>query len=350
MSFFNRMLGKNKAGSDTSSSVVDGSGLEPVMLDDSGGIGVVHRAEDEFRAIGQDLIPFGYESVLAYSRGSSPQLLARHSAELLARCRDFSPLAEHAASIGDELGLGAAQQQDILGELQACANQGLLCSRSDISGSWPKGEVGVVRVENVGVVTGDRPDYARRALDSLTHNMKAYGRTAELALYDNTSDEPTRAGYRRHLDELKRDGLAIRYAGMNEKHAYAQALAGTGLPAVVMEFCLLGQPGCGITYGANHNACHLDTIGTVGLELDDDTICRTGSMPGIQVGLELCARDPTEFWYYPDPDTACAALEVEERDFLSIHEELLGRPLRECRGTIGVAGQDSAVLKAGPCQ
>ena len=108
-------------------------------------------------------------------------------------------------------------------------------------------------------------------------------------------------------------GATVRYAGLEEKLAWADKLVARGdLPPDVVRFALFGVEPCRYTSGANRNALLLDTVGELTLSVDDDTVCRIAVRPGGgRDGLAVTSdRDPAEYWFFPDRETALASVAV----------------------------------------
>ena len=81
------------------------------------------------------------------------------------------------------------------------------------------------------------------------------------------------------------------------------------------------------------------------IELDGVDIARfrpasKPQRPGLRL---LSGRDPTEFWFHPDRETALGSVAFSDADPLSPHEELLGRRFAQA------AGHGSAELCCAEC-
>ncbi|MBW2255447.1 MAG: hypothetical protein JRI25_12730, partial [Deltaproteobacteria bacterium] len=82
----------------------------------------------------------------------------------------------------------------------------------------------------------------------------------------------------------------------------------------------------GFRAGANRNAVLLDNLDSVFVGFDDDTICRFARPPGAGEEVKLgSSPDPTEFWFYDDPEAAIADNDPQPMDFVEAHGRLLGR-------------------------
>jgi hypothetical protein len=404
------------------------------------------------------ILPAGSDDAIVCAKGQATQPLSRFAAECLARCDTFRTLTEHSMVIARELRLGVAEQTDIHRALQAAAETGLLMPLTAITGwsdsSWldsgrldsgrlDSGRLDVGRldvgrqditqqgatqqgatrqgatrqgatqqgatrqgaprqsdgsadtVEAVVMVSANRVDSARRALQGFMDNARRHGRQPEWLLYDDSADPAVGMAYQDMLADLgSKVGTPIGYAGQQRKRAYADALIAMGLPADTVDFCFFGQPGLGTRYGCNRNAMLLDTAGRLVLSLDDDVICELGSLggdpscfagepngisggpggvscgpdgnpgepgghpgkaggvsrvPGGILGhmdlVRTASGDHTEFHYFGSVAQARAAVHHHDWDYLALHERFLTRSAVECLasgGSVTAAQLDDA--------
>jgi hypothetical protein len=137
------------------------------------------------------------------------------------------------------------------------------------------------------------------------------------------------------LELGKRAGLPVRYAGAEEKRAFAdeliRQLEPEGIDRELIEFALFDPYGLGHSHGANINAFLLSTQGELALKLDDDTLCRFASPAEPLAGLTLSSRtDVTSLRLFPDRSSLERAFALRESDPLRAHEALLGRSVAGC--------------------
>src|SRR5262249_12313783 len=156
------------------------------------------------------------------------------------------------------------------------------------------------RVPRVGFVTRDNPQILGRAVASLARNLRTHGRSAEVVVAD---ESPTVAARDANLDVLRglagKFGLSIRYAGLEQKRAFATALcACSGVPRERIEYALFGSSGWGAVGGANRNALLLDGVGESLVMLEDDAVCRVAVPPTKEDRLELTAKPGSTEWYF----------------------------------------------------
>jgi len=252
----------------------------------------------EVHSLGQD------RALLATDEGLG-LAVPRLDAEFLMSCVHFAPLSAHARNIAAGFGLGQAAVESVRERLAAFAEQGLLVP-------WPRqadaapSEDGAARIESVGLCCANRPDTARRALLGFIANALRYGHRPEWRIYDNSPDPATRMAYREMTSAVAAEtGVRVDCISLEERDAFAKALAGEGIPLESAQFCLLGPKGSspkglGPEYGINHNAQLLDLAGKPGIGMDEDVVCRFARSPGFEPGAGLAVGDATEFPFFPD--------------------------------------------------
>jgi hypothetical protein len=193
------------------------------------------------------------------------------------------------------------------------------------------------RIETIGVVTRNRPAAAVGAVASYVEHTRRSGRTPEVLICDD-SDAAERDILRAELRQYARHaGTRLSYAGRDEKLVFAERLAQmSGVPRRIVDFALFDVERAGVAPGANRNALLLGTAGGLVLSVDDDTICRTSPPPYAQPGIGYMeGRDPSEFWFFGDHQSALAAARAEHHDLLAAHEGLLGRVYEAPAGQAG---------------
>lgn len=268
-------------------------------------------------------------------------------AELLERCQPFKTLDDHARDLSGELRpVGEEQRASVRNQLAELVDAGLLDSHRKLLDrlSRPAAtEDGSTEIASIVFPTFNRIDALSRALSSYIENSKRHERTNDFVVMDGSLSAETRSAYRRMLGSLKtRYNVKISYAGLEEKIRYAKKLIDVGkLPAEVVNFALFDVEKCGQDYGVSRNAIGLHTIGDAFLSVDDDTVCRVAAAPGADDGLTFVPRrDPAEIRSFPDRETALGSVHFTETDLLAIHEQLLGRNLRDY---ISVTGKTAEV-------
>jgi hypothetical protein len=187
-------------------------------------------------------------------------------------------------------------------------------------------------IASIGITTRNRPEVLRRGLISHFENRRHYERSTDYVVIDDaavTAENPTRE----LLVALQREfSVPIRYAGHVERRRFAAAVVEeSGVSADVAEFALLGLAGCPVTTGSARNSLLLATAGDRFVMVDDDSVCRLAMCPASEDGLSFTSRrDPTQFWFFADPETALRETQFTEADFLGLHETLLGRNAADC--------------------
>lgn len=288
----------------------------------------------------------GGESHLVYAKfRRAAEVLPAHLVRLLEHCQTFQTLDDHARDFLRGLMPGAegdnqAQLEFLRNELKGLAGRGLLVSEEELR-KWCRqfsptnaAETEETSIETVGVVTRDRPESLRRCVASHIENSQRHDRAPRFVVTDDSARAATRRRNKEMLGALRDEhGVRLAYAGREEKRRFAAKLASVAadVPPEVINFALFDTEECGHSTGANRNALLLDTVGEVALSADDDTVCRVAAAPGADPGLALDARrEATRYWFFPDRESAQRFAPAVEKDVLKIHEQLLGRSLREC--------------------
>lgn len=276
--------------------------------------------------------------VQARSTGATSLLHATY-AELLAQCREFKTLDEHLYAFYQRKQLNGTQMsaevvQGLRCKLQQLARSGYLIPRSHIHGLFEEADASVPpsRITSLGIPTCDRVDTLQGSITSYLENCQRFGRSLEFIVVDDSSSPATRDAYRQMLRGLReRYGMSIAYAGLEEKTAYARKLSEAGqIPAEVVSGACVGNRTYGVsTLGANRNALLLHTVGECLFSSDDDIICRVAASPGFREELVLRSqRNPAQYWFYSDRESALKAVPPVEQDFLALHEQWLGQDPR----------------------
>lgn len=290
--------------------------------------------------------PVGEEQQLTYSKlHGSARLLTSHLTSLLDHCRSFRTLDQHAR---EWLRLYApdfdAQDQGLIasvcGQLAQLVEAGLLVSehelREQVTQVVGNANPAAKTIACLGIVTRNRPASWRRCLHSFIDNGKRHNRSTAFVVVDDSDDALGRDEARLRLRAISAaEKVEIAYAGPEEKQAFADKMVAAGeLPSDVVNFALFDTEGCGCSIGANRNALLLHTAGDVAFSADDDVVCQVAAAPESDVALGFDSNwELMRFWFFPDRARALGSASFEERDVLAIHEQLLGKSLRECVAT-----------------
>ena len=287
--------------------------------------------------------PFGRGEELVYSRRTSTaRVLPSRVAAWLQNAREPRTVAEHARD-WTRTGIGAGD-----GMLEALVACGLLVAPAELLATAAEGAAREpVRIATIGMVTCDRVAGVARGLPTYIDNTRRHRRTCDFVVVDDSASAETRALYRRDLRALReRLGVPIHYAGLEEKARFAKELAAeSGASADVVRFALFDVEGFRlITPGANRNALALHTAGDLVFNADDDTLCHVSASGDGAGGLALVADEPFSSSHpydirtFEGADEALAAARLEDGDFLTPHEQLLGATAADCIARDGANG------------
>ena len=182
------------------------------------------------------------------------------------------------------------------------------------------------------IPTRERPECIERAIASYDENFREFGRNCTILVSDDSRDtsaaNETETALRRMLGTISAN---IVYAGRNQKSHFSRKIAVKGdIPEEIVQFALWGNSESAPSPGASRNAILLQTAGSLLLSVDDDTICRTGRVPGSsRAAADLFMPghgSPAEVWPFVDYSSACEFLEYEPLDILGEHGSFLGEP------------------------
>lgn len=201
-------------------------------------------------------------------------------------------------------------------------------------------------ISGIGMLTADRPALLQRGLSSYIANAARHLRQVEYVVYDDSKDVANRCAsleLARAL-ALKFD-VKIRFAGIEERERFVRHLEEfTRISKQVLKNALL-QPQ-EYTVGQNRNALLLDSVGTLFLCVDDDTVCTLAAPPTPAEGLQFGAgKDPAGFWCFRDFAEVRAAATWVDEDFLGAHQALLGRTAEEVHRSLQGAHTDGRQLR-----
>jgi hypothetical protein len=322
-----------------------------------------------YRIADVELSRAGDGQFAAYSHVSAAAVvLSNHEAALLRSCQSWLPLEEHALnwcrrqqlapletltstkrwaawalkpilshverrreSLPVAVGEAARTKQ----RLEELAQKGFLVSAESFAEDCRRhaGSTGPSPIASIGITTRNRAGVLRRGLVSQIENRRQYERSTGYVIIDDGADTGAQSRTRAELVALRRDlGAAIRYAGRAERRRFAAALAReSGLSGELIEFALFGLPACPVTTGAARNCLLLATAGDRLVMVDDDSVCRLAACPAREQGFALTSRrDPTEFWFFADPQSTLKHAGFTDIDFVGLHESLLGRAAGDC--------------------
>ena len=181
-------------------------------------------------------------------------------------------------------------------------------------------------------MTRDRVRSAVGCLESYLENCRRHGRTPEFVVADDSSGAEAQNLTRVALQRVENPGGAhIRYAGGPERRRFAEALAcESSVPLEIIGFALFGDDRCALSTGANRNSLLLDTVDTLALSVDDDTLCRVAVVPDAEATVAFFSGyDPTEFWFFDDRASAIESIPFADVDVLGCHEQLLGNAVAD---------------------
>ena len=187
------------------------------------------------------------------------------------------------------------------------------------------------RVAHLGVVTRDRLPQLKRCVTSFLRHLRDCGRVCEIGVCDDSESPAVRESCRELLGALaRRYGVAIGYAGREEKTEYVDRLIALGIAPSAAHFALSNTSEIAQSPGANRNAFLLHFAGAAFLACDDDCVCQVEDLrEGLQTATAAAFAPTADRTHFLASERAERRPPGPSRDLVAAHEELLGRPLRE---------------------
>lgn len=336
----------------------------------------IARIVERYKCFDINMTSVGSNRVLVYSRRSGKsQILPPSATQLLLACDKFDTLQNHAAAYcrkknwdklikmaagktgsiisklfsplirfaikeGVEIPLREKEVEAVKQQLWTNLQDGLLVSETDIRREIveiaqrnDRSTSTSITITTVGIPTRNRAEILERAIASFMENSQRYGRQIDFVIVDDSEAHDVQQKNWDVLKKIKSQfGGDIYYAARRERVEYAKTLARESqVPLEVVEFALLGDNRCSLTTGASRNALLLHSVGELCLQTDDDTICKIVPSPEIKTGLALSSKgDSGNFWFYKNRNAAFDVVSPIDKDFLGIHEQLLGKSLGSC--------------------
>lgn len=249
----------------------------------------------------------------------------------------FRLILDYASREGLELPVPEKEIEPFRQQLQDWVEEGFLVSESEL-----RREIKFLSEQNLqsvpasdeitvaGIPTCGRPETLKRCLDSFTGNFTRHGRSPDILILDDSRDETEQHQNQAVLRELndRYDG-DVYYMDRSRREAFARAVARkAGVEPEIMQFALMGHPGCNRSEGGCRNAFLLLTQGQLALQTDDDTICRIAR--SLATGSELVLTSESssdDYWFFQSHGQAIKAVDFIDEDFLGIHEQMVGKRL-----------------------
>ena len=223
---------------------------------------------------------------------------------------------------------------EVASTIQVLIESGCLVARSRIiaGAAHPDSSTSDDGVAWLAVPTADRASSLNRALGSYLENANKSGLRCGILIADDSRDASHHAASLEMLSTLEADPAPyVWYCGPDDKVAFAKNLAQKGdIPPEAIHFGLFGSGGSALATGANRNAILLQTLGSMLLSVDDDTVCDARLAPGTEGGLAMADHfDPAEVWCFSARPEALSFGASAQFDVVGEHEKYLGRPVRE---------------------
>lgn len=228
--------------------------------------------------------------------------------------------------------LPSISRDEVTATIKELIASGCLISRSSLTAGggsipWP---APVGAISWLAIPTANRNESFQRMLSSFLENVRHFDHKCQVLIGDDARDVSCVEGASEASKLVGEDPpISIWYAGIQERHVFADCLAEKGdIPPEVIRYGLFGSQSSLRTLGANRNVMLLQTLGTLSLHADDDTICDARVVPGTSCGLAVGGHNsPAEAWYFRSSLAALGFGTAVPIDVLGEHAKYLGRPL-----------------------
>lgn len=256
---------------------------------------------------------------------------------VLGLCRAaFSSLDDHARRVCVGLGYSLDHVDAFRERLRRLVDMGLFVSVDHVRSVLRRSaglEPSTVSV--IGIPTRDRPESLSHCLSSIAWASRQAGRDIEVVIADGSTHPATQRANRAALGEvMTTSGTTIYYSGPSERDRFARELIRAGADPSAARFALVPGVDFPFTAGANRNLLALLASGRIILQVDDDTVFRTTSVPCSGPGMTLTSdQDPTTFWFPGQADITSHEF-TDSTDLVTLHEDMLGRGVGDCTSSV----------------
>jgi hypothetical protein len=188
------------------------------------------------------------------------------------------------------------------------------------------------KLQSLGVITCNRPENLKTNLASYMQNTQTYGRNIDFVICDDSQERDMQEKNQQIATEYGRKlKRSVYYIGLEEKKVFANHLKSRGLSPEVIDFALFDSDQSRYSYGANCNSFYLHTAGELAFVTDDDTICQLFPSLDYEDGISLGAQgNILPHWYFENRDDALKSCRSENIDLIGLHEKVLGKSVTEC--------------------
>lgn len=308
--------------------------------------------------------PYGNRSVVLSHLASGRRIVAsRDLAEILAACARPRTLDEHASFVANHVRLSAATPHDALpAVLSSLVDAGFLaCESALVSACRTKVSATDhgAPLRRIVIPTLGRPAVLQRCLDSVGEQLSRYGhREIRVLVLDDSRDEASAATCTRLVSQAAaKHAVSIQRLSVEAAatHIAAGVSSELGIPEILTQFALRGDPACARHLGAVRNLALLLSPEGV-LYLDDDIEFRAFVGREAEPELRLLpGRDPAQFRFFREPDAVRAHATHVELDLCAAIQASLGQTLPSCvnlhESAVSIEGLDDRFergLRGGP--
>ncbi|HEY9776430.1 MAG TPA: hypothetical protein V6C81_21900 [Planktothrix sp.] len=260
-------------------------------------------------------------------------LIPSQDVALLQRCQSFATLDSHAARLCQEQGLGVLHIEAVRQKLATMAETGLLLSEARLLERIinDTGHDTSAAISYLGIPTRNRPLQLAQCLESYAQCMRATGREITIVVADQ-SDAAHVDANRSVLQKLKSEfGCTIQHIdGSTTDDIVRRLSVQSGVDSSIVQYALGPRVSGGFCGGANRNLLLLNSVGSLILQVDDDSKCRAIPPPEVSAQLLFSSdHDASDCWF-SSKDEVAALCDDANADMFALHEKYLGKTLARC--------------------
>ena len=255
------------------------------------------------------------------------QVIERSVVESMASCGGLKTAAAHEKMLRAR---AALRQSEARSELLKLVNLGLLLpqseliKKSDASKEIPRPHSDV---EDIGLLTCDRPDSLGRALASLADCEIRNNCARSITIYDDSRDKYNRTRNQQLIAaHSRRTDRPVSYSNRSTRRAFVEELSAMStIPKPLLRFAFVGQSTDDITTGANRNFVLANMVGRKFLLFDDDIQFRQAGNAIERRRVQFSSVwNPAVTQFYETLDDALSVVTINNEEVLEQHALYLG--------------------------
>ncbi|HKJ69239.1 MAG TPA: cysteine peptidase family C39 domain-containing protein [bacterium] len=234
------------------------------------------------------------------------------------------------------------RKQALRGSLESLVNEGFLVSERQIRKEILEQcdrlsviEPAAERVQSLGIPTCNRPESFHTALRSYIQNIQRHSRDVIFYVSDDAPDGHGQAAVKHIVQALEKStNENILYGNRPMREQYIKRLSDYMMIAPeLLHFAFLGDA-TSFAVGASRNTILAAATGEMQVQVDDDSVCQLAPAPDQENGVDISARfEVNQHWFHTDFEDSIADVAFLNKDFIQLHEDMLGVPVASLLNT-----------------